>query len=208
MKLKILMVVSILCIQNFLLAHNPWQSSLKLILFEESGILELNLAQYGVEQALIQKNTELDFKSIDPNDFKELLVDYLKENIKIDINGQQITIGKGAIKLGSHQTDLKFQINNIPQKPKDIEVNVHCFQENIDHQNFFTIVYNGLKNRIKLNKENNFRGTFIITESEILVDSKPVSSSSYAQYWGTAVFLVLLIGIFLWQKNKSVQKSL
>lgn len=201
MNLKILLVVSILFCQNFLFAHNPWQSSIKLFLYEESGLLELNLAQYGVEQALTQKNTKLDLTTIEPNDFKELLVNYLKENIKIAINGQQLTIGKGGIKLGSHQTDLKFQIDNIPINPKVIEVNAHCFQENIAHQNFFTVVYNGLKNRITLNKENNFSGAFTITKSKIQANSELANSSSLVNHWSAAVFLVLSIGIIIGLKR-------
>ena len=144
MRFKIFFSGLLLFFQSFLFAHNPSQSSLKLSIYEQSGILEINLAEYGVEQALLKKYPDLDLKSIVLKDYKELIINYLKENINIAVNGQQLKIGKGAIKLGGHQTDLKFQIDNIPQDPQYVDVYAPCFKENEKQQNFFRIIYRGM----------------------------------------------------------------
>ena len=184
------------------MAHNPLQSSLKLSIYEQSGILEVNLAQYGVEQALVKKYPDLNLKSTTPKDFKELLINYLKENILISVNGQQLKIGKGAIKLGNHQTDLKFQLDNIPEDPKCMDVDIHCFQENEKQQNFFKIAYKGLNVREKLTKENDFKAKFTITESEILINNKTESLRNDSMFWVLAAISLLLISFLILRLRK------
>ncbi len=173
MKIKFIISIVLLLSQNYLHAHNPFQSSLQLSLYEGSvtGILEINLAQYGVEQALVKKYN-LDVASIGQIEYKEKIIAYLKDNINIEIDNQQVKIGQGVIKLGSHQTDVKFHIEKIPLNPKKISVYIPCFQENENHVNFFRIVHDRNTARLKLSKEVNYRGTFQIADSDILVNDK------------------------------------
>lgn len=203
MKSKILFAGFLLFFQSLLFAHNPLQASLKFSIHEQVGILEVALAQYGIEQALVKKYPDLDLQSIDLKDFKELLINDLKETIIISVNGQPVNIGKGVIKLGSHQTDLKFQVNNIPENPQYVEVDAHCFQENEKHQNFFTVVYKGMKARAKLNHENNFTSAFTITESEIQESEVRESSSNSALLWiPTALSLFSILAILAFRSRR------
>jgi len=199
---KFFIIGCLLSIHGFLFAHNPMQSSLKLSIYEQSGILEVNLAQYGVEQALIKKYPDLDLKSINPTDFKELLINYLKENIAITIDDQQLKIGKGAIKLGSHQTDLRFQLERIPAHPNCVIVDAHCFQENDHQQNFFRVAYQELEVRKILTQENNFKSKFTITASEILVEDLIERSEGNTIFGGVAAISLLSLCVFLGMKIK------
>lgn len=194
MKYKILITSLLITFQSLLNAHNPLQSSINLKLYEHNGILEINLAQYGVEQALLKKYPDLEIASMPSNDFKEVLINYLKESILIKINDQDLIIGKGVIKLGSHQTDLKFQIDNVPESPEFVHVNAHCFQENEKQQNFFKIEHKGIKAKKKLNHANNFSIQFTIADSQILEAGNSAGFSVNNKFWiGIALFSILLL---------------
>lgn len=107
-----LLLVLFILFQSLVFAHNPQQSTLKLILSEENNFLNISLSQYGIEEALKKKYPNLELTTIEPNVFKELLIRYLKENIKISVDEEPLKIGSGVIKLGSHQTELKLKIEN------------------------------------------------------------------------------------------------
>lgn len=194
-----LLLISFLLFQSILTAHNPQQSSFKLIISEPVSFLTISLSQYGVEQALIKKHPDLDISTIEIKKLKELLVKHLKENIKLFANNEQLVqIGKGVIKLGSHQTDLKFQLTNFPEELKYLEVNAPCFQENEKQNNFFTVVYKGLNTRAKLSRENNFTSQFIFNENEISVNSKnSLKSSNNHIIWIAIIFLSLVFLVLL-----------
>ena len=142
-------IVIFLVYQSFLFAHNPQQASLKLFVNHDTSFLEINSSQYGIEQALVKKYPELNLDSIPSKEFKELLIKYVKETIVLSVNDQQLRIGKGVIKLGSHQTDLKFKMNGFPKNPKSMMVDAHCFKENTEQNNFFSINYKGQIQRVK-----------------------------------------------------------
>ena len=163
------MLASIFLCNNSVFAHNTQQSSFKLFLSGDDSFIEIVLSQYGIEQALIKKYPDLNLKLINPNDFKELLIQHLKQNILISENGKPLKIGSGLIKMGSHQTDVKFKVDNIKGSPELLDIKAPCFQENEKQNNIFTVEYNGLSARAKLNKENMFQAKYIFNESSIEV---------------------------------------
>jgi len=155
--------------KSFLFAHDYQISSLRLNIFRNEAILEFNLSQYGIEQALVKKYPSLDLKTITSKEFKEILIKYIKETVFLSANGQSLKIGSGIIRLQSHQSDLKFKVINLPETIKYLDVNAHCFEENKKQQNFFTIIKNELNARVKLTKENSFTSRFTFSENEISV---------------------------------------
>lgn len=196
MKIRIFITGIFLFSQSMLWAHNPSQSSLTFSIYAQTGFLELSLAQYGIEQALVKKYPDLDLKVIEQKDFKELLVEYLKETIMISANGQPLKIGRGVIKLGNHQTDLKFQVDNIPEELNMIEVDAHCFHENKNHQNFFTLIYKDLNARDKLSQENNFKSLFTISASEMRVKADTDNMACVDSLWPMAAISLLPIILY------------
>ena len=206
-KSKIIITSFFLLFQIFLFAHNPQQSSLKLIIFENNGFLNISLSQYGIEQALIKKYPNLDLSSVEPNDFKELLIKYLKEHIILSVDGHQLKIGKGVIKLGNHQTDLKFEINNFPENPKSMNADVSCFQENERQNNFFTILYKGLTTRAKLEKNNNFKCKFTFSNSEIYVNTVDSYSLKHNMTLWINIFSIFILTIVVFLVFRLKEKT-
>ncbi|MCB4807713.1 hypothetical protein LG651_05580 [Tamlana sp. 62-3] len=192
--------------QSLAFAHNPYQSSLKLHVLEHEGWLAISLSQYGIEQALVKKYPELDLKAVDLTEFKELLIKYLRETIAISINGEALKIGKGAIKLGNHQSDLKFKINYLPANPNIIKVTAPCFEENQNQINFFQIVYKDSHVREKLTKDNAFSASFLIENNTVAVFSESDSENFYNNYilWVSLAIVAIAILIFVFKrKNKT-----
>jgi len=190
---KYLLLVLFSMCQSLLFAHNPQQSTIRLTIQENNALLDLSLAQYGVEQALIKSNPDLDLSLIEQNEFKELLIAYLKENILISINGKAIKIGSGIIKLGNHNTELKFIIENVPEKINYIDVDASCFKENEKQINFFKVAYNHLGARAKLSSKNDFKSKFIFTEKEIsVIEEDEKNNTKYIWILGACLFLIIL----------------
>ena len=181
-------------------AHNPQISSLRLNIQNSTGILEFSLAQHGIEQALLKKYPRINLKTIAPNSFKELLIKYLKETVLLSANGKSIKLGAGIVRLGSHQSDLKFKLKNIPKTINYIDVNAHCFQENENQQNFFTLTKGHLKSKIKLSRENNFNSRFEILEEEISVidnfNEKTYPNTNFIWY-ALLLSIIMAISIFI-----------
>lgn len=172
MKVKyciLILLVSLFLCNNFAFAHNTQQSSFKFFLSDNDSFIEIILSQYGIEQALVKKYPDLNLKLIKAKDFKEILVQHLKQNISISENGKPLNIGSGLIKMGSHQTNVKFKVDNIKDSPEFLDIKASCFQENEKQNNIFTVEYNGLSARAKLNKENMFQAKYIFNESSIEV---------------------------------------
>lgn len=194
MKLNYIITCFLLIAQNVSFAHDIESSSLSLNIVNHTGLLEFSLSQYGIEQALLKKYPDLNLKEITPDEFKEVLIKYIQENISCSINGKLLTMGAGIVELGN-QIDLKFRVFNIPDKLEYLDVNAPCFQENEKQVNFFTFKYKGLAARSKLNQNNRFLSRFVIYEDQISVDYV-VKKSNYSALIGAVVTFFIVIVFF------------
>tara|TARA_R110002051_G_scaffold137916_2_gene210555 strand:- start:58632 stop:59273 length:642 start_codon:yes stop_codon:yes gene_type:complete len=208
MNIKLITVCLIVLIKShLLLAHNPNQASIKLIIQDKGAFVDFTMSQFGIEQVLLKKNPNLDLKTISEIELKQLIINEVKEQIKINTNGKSLVLGTGVIKLGSHESNLKFLVNNLPINLKTIEVNAHCFQENENQVNFFTVWYKDNSTRAKLFRDNNYQSKFIIAQSGITV-----SDNVQTNYWSvskilmiiTITILCFLIIYFLIRKRKII----
>lgn len=192
-----------LLFQNVLFAHNPQQASFQLMVTDELSYLNITLSQYGVEQALVKKYSDLDVKTIAPKDFKELIINYLKQNIHLSVNGKPLKIGSGIIKLGNHQTDLKFKIEDVPKVFNEMEVNIPCFQENENQSNFFTVIYKDRSKRVKLTKKNHFKAEYTFDGENITISKVAKETSSFRAWILVAIGLgVLAVLLFVFKSKK------
>ena len=214
---KILLISLFFAVESSVFAHNPEHSSLKLIISEKSGFLDISLSQHGVEQALLKKYPDLNLNSIETNKFKELLIGYLKENIILTINDQELKIGAGVIKLGSHQTSLKFRVENFPKEDfKNLEVKATCFQENEKQQTFFSIINDSNKANANLNKSNNYSRKFQFKENTIVLvpqqKTEEIASSALEKLFSPKIsyiipiLIIIAIVLFKFLKQKSFEK--
>ena len=120
-------------------------------------MLKIDLAQLGVDGAMAQLHPDLDLENIDLNIYKELIIKYLKQSISISsINGEKIKLGEGGIKLGAHQTSLKFVLEGFPKVANGLEVTIDSFSKNANQNNILRLLINGEKRKYFLKKTNDF----------------------------------------------------
>ena len=138
-------------------AHNSLSARYYLESTPSGSVLTINLSQTGVNQLMSEKYNEEYFLNLDEKAWKELIVNYVKENFTLKVDGVKIALAKGGIRLGNHQTDLKFILPALPQKPNAIFVNIPAFKENGKHQTILAYNILGKANKVILNQQNNYK---------------------------------------------------
>lgn len=96
-------------------AHQPAISTVILAeKSDQSWILQIRSPLNSFEYVIKQNYGENSFASAD--EFKDLVINYLKENISIRFNGNyELLLQKGTVKLG-HETNVFFQVTEVPEK--------------------------------------------------------------------------------------------
>lgn len=207
MKCKLFLALSLfLFVEGHVRAHNPQQASLKLIIQEKGTFIDIGLSQYGIEQALLKKYPDLELGSIEPNAFKELLITYLKQSIRLSVNGRPLPLGTGVIKLGSHQTNLKFVVDDFPENIEYLDIVAPCFQENENQFNFFTVVLNDKNARAKLTKQNGYKSRFTISDSNIAI-SDFQGNDSFNGVWGLVALSSIATFVLIYRSRKGLIKN-
>jgi len=141
-------------------AHDPLIATFKLkAQLGQGALLEINLPQAGVHRAMVKQHPEVNFDSLDLTVYKEMVVRYLKAHIYMEANGQALVMGHGAIKLGSHQTNLLFYVENYPAQVQRLDLHIDAFAENGNQQSIFWWYTPQESVKVVLATRNNFRAT-------------------------------------------------
>lgn len=173
-------------------AHNPLTAKVELnTRVVDMPMLHIYLSQTGLHQALVKYYDTTNFNAISRNEYKKLAVQYLKDHIQLVADDTPLAIGEGGIKLGSHQTDLRFLIKNFPQKVQQLQTTIDIGKENGNHHTVFWWLKKDASSKVVLSQQNNFQSTI---SADQFMASEQVSSSSI-----TLIYLLAfgLIAIFI-----------
>lgn len=178
------------------LAHNAKIATFTLRDTGAGWLVEMNFAQAGVDAAMVEIYGVEKLRSIDKNVYQNLIVDYVKTNFHLTVNGHQIKLGSGGIMLGSHQTDLKFVLPDMPVQPEHAEIYLPLFGDTYNHTNLFRI-YRGGKNITKffLSEDNDFRVNIAFTPQGIIEEHHEPESKPFLMVSGGGLMLVLIMVI-------------
>ena len=138
-------------------AHNPLSARYHLEVDATASILTINLSQDGVNQVLINTYGMEDLKNLDQKAFKERIVAYIKEHFNVAIDNKKLKLDNGGIRLGEHQTDLKFVLDPISRDANALNISISAFEENNNHQSIFSYTIYGKKDRVILSKRNDYQ---------------------------------------------------
>jgi hypothetical protein len=166
--------------------HNPLSSRYYLEAGVQASILTVNLSQQGVNMALIAKLGEEGFHQLNQQELKEHLAQYIKTNFILSINGEKVQLLEGGIKLGSHQTDLKFILPPLSEEVNSLAIAIPAFKENGSHQTIFSYKINGKVDHLILSQDNNYQSSVQFSEAQ-----------THSWLW---IILAGLVGIILIQK--------
>ncbi|PNW26538.1 hypothetical protein [Formosa algae] len=170
-------------------AHNPLSAAYYLEINQEFGILNVSLSQAGFQEALAKHFPNLDLDALSADEYKLLAVKYIKENFNLEINGNRITLLNGGLKLGNHETDLKFITSELPKTVETLNLNIHAFSENEHHQTVFSVLLNGETSKVILS-ENNKYSTTVLFENNKMKINKEQSQTNYL--WILAIMVPIV----------------
>ena len=179
-------------------AHNPLTAKVELnTSVAGGGLLHIYLAQAGLDQALIKYNDQTDFSTISEIDYKKLAVQYIKSHIDITANGIPLVIGEGGIKLGSHQTDFKFAMNQVPQNIQSLHAKIDLGKENGNHHTIFWWKQKEGSRKVVLSQRNKFQST--LSHKQAVVAEEQVNNiSDYKSIGAFSIAILLLLATLFW----------
>ncbi|WP_339756313.1 hypothetical protein [Algoriphagus aquimarinus] len=153
-------------------AHQPDISSFTII-EAQPGIwmLQLNASMTAFQYEVRNAYGEDSYAS--PEEFNQLLLDYLKKQIVIQINDEEVTLEKGLVRLG-HATTVAFELSGVPEEIEEVFVRNYGFKNINKSQVIFSIIKEGMeKEQFLLNGENDFQLHLSLTEDQLLLPETP-----------------------------------
>lgn len=177
-------------------AHNPNTTSV--VISPVNGVYSMHYAisQEGANYALAEYYSGKDLKSLSSDEYKEKYIDYIKEHVQLNIDGKLIPLGSGGIKLGNHQTDVRFLLPDYPADYKTVEMTLDLFRQN-ENQNTVVRFIEGDKSfRKVLNAKNGFNFQFENTKEGFvgIQDKEKMSFWYYLIPLLAIVIFALLVG--------------
>lgn len=179
----------------FAYAHNPLSAKYDLIAGENASLLTINLSQDGVNKALLKTHKKGDLEQLNRQAFDELIIDYIKDNFTLLIDGEKATLKGGGIKFGAHQTDIKLVLPPISKNTHRLEMEISAFAENKHHQTIFYYHFYDQNGHIILSEQNNYQASIQLAEE-----------NSHYYVWIIGFVLVVGFGIalFVYRRKKKL----
>ena len=160
----------------------------------EGGLLNIYLSQVGLHEALVKNFDQTDFSNISQTVYKKMVVQYIKSHIHITADGMPLRIGEGAIKLGNHQTDLRFVINRIPQNIQSLDAKIDIGKENGNHHTVFWWLQKDGSRKVVLSQRNQFQSVLSINQATV----SEAASTAYGKLGIISIAVLLLIASLLY----------
>lgn len=189
-----------MCLPFLSQAHQPDLSSTVIVETDDgSWVLQINSALAAYQQ-LIRNTDSLKIYNT-PEEFKALVLAYIKDHVTIIFNFQDtIELTSGVVQLG-HETNVSFQLKNVPKTINSLYILNHVFQDIHRSQGAFVILKKGFdKNQFVLNKDNNYTLSLKTKEKQFVL-AKTKSDFSIA-FISLVSFLVIGSLGFIYLKSK------
>jgi len=143
-----------LCVRVW--AHNPQIATYQVKKINDGWLVEASFPQVAVHSALVKMYGKEKIKSLSEKEYKEKLVAYFKANTIISLNGKKVALGDVALRLGSHQTDLKFLLNASVSSIDKMSFRLEALAENHGQQNVLRVFDGEKKGRFILSEKNSY----------------------------------------------------
>lgn len=176
---------------NFSLAHDINTASVVLTKQKEFWVVHISFARFAANFS-IAEYSKISIDDLEDDVFKKQLVSYVKSHFNLSVDDKSISMGSGGVKLGNHQTDLRFIIPAFPKKYKTIKISIPLFKENKNQHTVVRLKDDQYEFRKILNHSNDFIFSVQKTNKGFIEDQ-----SSNKEYYLIVLFggLMLLIWI-------------
>jgi hypothetical protein len=201
--MKKILLITALFLLTFKIAeaHNPLSAMYYLEVEGDFGILNISLSQAGLDQALIASFPNKDISKISNEEYKKLAVAYIKDHFQLAVNNEDVNILNGGIKLGNHQTDLKFITSVVPESFNSIDLKIDAFKENDHHQTIFSLLLNGETSKVVLSDSNDYTTSKVFRNNLMITDNQKFNAN---YLWFIAVIPVVVFGRKFLPSSKSI----
>ncbi len=142
-------------------AHDINTASITLSPLNGVWTVHFSFAQAGVDYSLSKYLGNNSLDTLNADSYKEYLADYIKSHFSLVIDNKSIPLGSGGIKLGNHQTDIRFLIPEFPEKYEHLFLHIPLFEEKINQHNMVRINEGENTVRMVLKHTNNFEWELI-----------------------------------------------
>ena len=161
-RLSLIIVVLMVCAK--VMAHNPQIVTYTIRNQYNVWFIEASFPQVSVQNALNNKYGEDEVSNYDKTTYRNKIVEIFRNAIQLTANNRQLILGNAAIKPGSHQTDVKFVIENFPNQTEEFNliVEIESLPFNKYQQNVVRVLASNKMERQVLSKANGFKGAFMI----------------------------------------------
>ncbi len=177
-------------------AHNAKIATYTLRDTGEGWFIEMNFAQVAVDAQMSSIHGKEELEGIEGDRYKQLFLKYLHDNFHLEVDGKHIELETGGILLGSHQTDVKFVLPQIPDAPKVLSIYLPMFEEVYNQTNLFRIYRGGDQlTKFFLSTDNDFRAYAQFVGNQVITVSQPASNDVAMISGGLVVLFILLFFI-------------
>ncbi len=192
---KYILLMTLAMITFMANAHNP--NSTFVVFSPNNGIWTAHfmIAQEGANISLAEFYKGQNLSELPLDQYKKKYIDYIKSKFRLEIDGKNIPLSSGGIKLGNHQTDIRFLLNEFPQNYEKVYLKMPLFEEN-EYQNTIVRFLEGSKKFRKVLKPgNNFEMDFVHQNNQYLGAHEEEVNLKYPIFIGG---FILLLGLAAW----------
>lgn len=185
-------------------AHQPDLSSTILVEQEENKwILQIRAALTAFEYEIEAHFGASSYST--PEEFQDLILEYMQEHIKIQFNEKdKVILHDGIVKLG-HETTVTFKVEATPEFIQSLMVKNSSFSHISRNQSILMILKQGFsKAQFILNDNNNHQLKLKVKDANFELVPSTQNKNKYS-YW--AIGIVILVVFFLIKRYSESQEN-
>ncbi len=151
---KKILFIGLLFITLAAKAHQADVSTTMLVERENNTwVLQISASLTAFQQEIRTHFSETPYKT--PEEFQQMVLYHIQNNLHISFNGKDISFGKGVVKLG-HETKVVFEVFGIPSEINSVLVKNSAFKDIHRNQSALVLFKEGFnKKHFVLNNDNN-----------------------------------------------------
>lgn len=155
-------------------AHDPNLATFELKQGAAGWMLEGSFMFARAQATLQAEDPDLDWATLERGEIERRLMDHLRVTVEIWADGVGVPLGAGGIRLGDHQTNVRFPLPSLVEAPRLLVVGIHSFADNPAQTQVLRIHHDGRRHTRVLRVEEDFTARVDLAEADTLrVTSSP-----------------------------------
>ncbi len=187
----LLCIAGLFSIASF--AHQPNASTTMLVEKDNNvWVLQISASLTAFQQEVRTHFAETPYKT--PEEFQQMVLEHLKNNLHISFNGDNISFGKGVVNLG-HETKVVFEVFGIPSDINSVQIENAAFDDIYKSKSTLILLKEGFEKELfGLNNANNHTLKLYVEGNafKILDSDESNNSASYFGWVLGGTFLLVI----------------